>query len=353
MDPAPERLIREYTNEELEKAGYGSLVEVKNRTTAPVCQYVAANAAEFAQNSEGLKCVPDGPAFEALAAEYGYAIAPSLLHGAHTYGQRAFELRFESTVATINSSQSYWVRGTEGPPVAATNTASTQNKTPAPALALMGLSARKGLPFGFETGAFFGWLGQTSLFVPGVSVRWAPKEGFHDDLPGLLPDLSIGAQFRTITGTSKLSVYTTSIDVAVSKRIVVANALEFTPYLGGQRLIVAARSGALDLTPNVDAVEQCGFVGYDETKNRSKICANYDELPSGVRAPRSRDFINTATFDTKVTHRTRLVAGAQLRREHFIGAAEFAFDAIDPGSENVHTQAGRQMTFGLSAGALF
>ncbi len=340
MDPAPERLQREYTSDELTAAGYEDLIGQDSP-----CLVVAASAPTYAGRANGLPCRADGAAFSALAGEYGYAIAPTLLHGAHTYGQRSFDLRFESSIATINSSQSYWKLGTEGPPDPATHAASVRNKEPAPVLALYGVRAHKGLPFGFETGAFFGWLGQTSLFVPGVSVRWAPKEGFREDLPGLLPDLSVGVQFRTITGTTKLQAYTTSIDVELSKRIVVANALEFTPYLGGQRLIVATRSGSLDLTPNVDANDQCGFAGYDESRNHAKICSN------GVG--KNSDFANAHTYGTNVTYRTRVVTGAQVKREHFIGAAELAFDVAEPGGENPSLVGGRQLTFALSAGATY
>ena len=50
---------------------------------------------------------------------------------------------------------------------------------------------------------------------------------------------------------------------------------------------------------------------------------------------------------------TRLIAGAQVKREHFVGAAEVAFDVIDPGRENANLVGGRQLTFAVSAGASF
>lgn len=279
--------------------------------------------------------------FGALAGEFGYAIAPGILHAAHTQGQRSFELRFQASIATINSSQGYWKSGTEGPRDEARNQASIQNKDPDPVLQVYGLEARKPLPFGFETGVFFGWIGQTRLAVPGLSVRWVPKEGFRDDLLGILPDIAFGAAFRTITGSTKMNVYTTALDVEVSKRIILGSALEFTPYLAMQRLIVAARSGALDLTPDKDANQLCGFTGYDESRN--KTCANGSVS----------DFGQSRTYDTTMTHRTRAIGGVQLKRDHFVIAGEVAFDLTDPGGENANLSAGRQSTFALSAGATF
>jgi hypothetical protein len=341
MDPAPERLQRPYSDAELTAAGLPAELLGKGDVA---CQLVAAEPTRFVDGSGkpiALPCRSDAKSFANLAAEYGYAIAPPVLRGAHTFGQRAFELRFQTSIATINSDQSYWKLGTEGPRDEAKNQASVQNKDPSPVLAVYGVEARKGLPFGFETGAFFGWIGQTSLFVPGVSVRWVPKEGFRDDVLGLLPDVAFGAAFRTITGTSKLNVYTTALDVEFSKRITIASALEFTPYLAVQRLIVAGRSGSLDLTPNVDANQQCGFAGYNDS--REKICT------TGI----VNDFNNSVTYDTTVTHRTRTVGGIQLKRDHFVAAGEVAFDLFEPGSENGQLVGGRQATFALSAGASF
>lgn len=346
MDPAPERLQVPYTDEQLTAAGLPAELQGKGDVA---CQVVAANPSVYTDGSGkpiALPCRADTKAFAALAGEYGYAIAPGILRGAHTYGQKSFELRFQASIATINNGESYWKLGTEGPRDAAKNQASVQNKDPDPVVQLYGVEARKGLPFGFETGAFFGWIAQSSLFVPGVSVRWVPKEGFRDDVIGLLPDISFGAAFRTITGTTKMSVYTTALDVEVSKRITVASALEFTPYLAMQRLIVAGRSSALDLTPNVDANAQCGFSGYDASRN--KICSNRVNGYTLVN-----DFNNTTTFDTTVTHRTRTIGGVQIKRDHFVMAGEVAFDLTDPGSENANLTAGRQLTFALSTGASF
>lgn len=346
MDPAPERLQRPYSDAELTAAGLPAELSGKGDVA---CQLVAAEPARFVDASGkpiSLPCRPDAKSFANLAAEFGYAIAPPVLRGAHTHGQRAFELRFQTSIATINSDQSYWKLGTEGPRDEAKNQASVQNKDPSPVLAVYGVEARKGLPFGFETGAFFGWIGQTSLFVPGVSVRWVPKEGFRDEVIGLLPDIAFGAAFRTITGSSKLNVYTTALDVEFSKRITIASALEFTPYLALQRLIIAGRSGSLDLTPNVDANQQCGFVGYDDARN--KRCTN---AVNGF--PLVNDFNNSETYDTTVTHRTRTVGGIQLKRDHFVAAGEIAFDLFEPGSENGQLVGSRQATFALSAGASF
>jgi hypothetical protein len=378
MDPSPERLQLAPTEDDIRKAiGLGPDTPLPAAITRDnACQVIAASPGVFNTGSDfkgpnpdlqgggipsgnAFWCRPDAKSFANLAAEFGYAIAPPVLRGAHTYGQRAFELRFQTSIATINSDQSYWKLGTEGPRDEAKNQASVQNKDPSPVLAVYGVEARKGLPFGFETGAFFGWIGQTSLFVPGVSVRWVPKEGFRDDVLGLLPDVAFGAAFRTITGSSKLNVYTTALDVEFSKRITIASALEFTPYLALQRLIIAGRSGSLDLTPNVDANQQCGFTGYDSAekdptkRDRSKDCANTISGSNGKVYSLNGDFSNTVTYDTTVTHRTRTVGGIQLKRDHFVAAGEIAFDLFEPGSENGQLVGSRQATFALSAGASF
>ncbi len=87
---------------------------------------------------------------------------------------------------------------------------------------MVGLSARKGLPFGIDLGAMYSQVPGTDAKLYGGEVRWAP-------LPGgvATPAVAIRGTYVKLTGEDDLKADSQTIDVSISKGF-----LFFTPYAG-------------------------------------------------------------------------------------------------------------------------
>jgi hypothetical protein len=358
MDPTPERLV-------LQPAG------------APAsCQDIAANpeiavAAGGQPNSYG--CRPDNVAFRNVVSELGFAIAPTAFHPARTTGLGGFALTLEASFTHINADASstgadgsqtqYWHQGTQGSVDPNTNRSSIVNNSPDSLLALYSLKARKGLPLGFELTGSLGYLSNTTMWVIGGDVRWALLEGFRTGPFGYVPDISVGGGVRTLTGSPKLLLTTVGIDAQVSKPFTLADSAVLTPYIGYQRLIIFGNSTVVDTTPNVDALQQCGYAGnYDgETdpitggtlppEKRTGAPACRHKLSNG--ADNNADFNNNVTFDAVRIHRHRGIIGLNYRYEILYLAGQVIFDLTAPDAENSNVVGSRQWTTSLEAGVFF
>ena len=90
------------------------------------------------------------------------------------------------------------------------------------AVGVVGLSARKGLPFGVDIGAMYSQVPGTDAKLYGGEVRYAP-------LPGgvATPALAIRASYVKLTGEDDVDADSTSLDVSVSKGFAF-----LTPYAG-------------------------------------------------------------------------------------------------------------------------
>jgi len=297
-------------------------------------------------------CLPNNVAWSNVMSELGMAIAPATLHGARTSGIAGVVLSLEATLTSINSDSvdktgtQYWHRA-------------VQKGKPDSILQVYALNARKGLPYGFEIAGVFGYMASTSLLVEGGDLRWAPLEGFRTGPLGRVPDFSIGGGVRTLTGASTFSVTTLGIDGEVPKPITVADSAVVTPYLSAQRIIIFADSSNVDLTPGVDALQQCGWRGPNVPANPnghapydgSPLCQN--KLSNG--SPSSADFGNNRTFQKAQIHRWRGIVGASYRYEILSLAGQFAMDLTDPGAENANlgVSGDRQWSVSLAAGLAF
>jgi hypothetical protein len=324
------------------------------------CQSTAANpeaavAAGIQPNS--VPCRADDVAFANLTSELGFAMGGNAFHPAHTTGIGGFALTFEASFTGINangesvgkdgSRRKYWQDGTVGAKDAR-GAYPTRNTNPDGFLGLYALKARKGLPLGFEVAAQLGWLGNTSMWVPGADLRWAPLEGFRTGALGYLPDIAIGGGVRTLAGTGKLTLTTVGVDVQISKPIAIADVMKLTPYAGFQRLYVFADSNTVDLTPNVDAMQQCGFEGRDPTTG-APLCRN--TLSNGTAA--NGDFNNNVVFEKVRTHRNRMILGFNLRYEFVYFASQVLFDLTAPSDENPGLSGTRQWTLSFEGGVYF
>lgn len=90
------------------------------------------------------------------------------------------------------------------------------------AVGVVGLSARKGLPFGIDLGAMYSQVPGTDAKLYGGEIRWAP-------LPGgtATPAVAVRGSYTKLTGEDDIDADAKSVDVSVSKGF-----LFVTPYAG-------------------------------------------------------------------------------------------------------------------------
>jgi hypothetical protein len=300
-------------------------------------------------------CLPNNVAWANLMSELGMAIAPTAFHPARTTGYGGFTLALEATFTHINADATagglqYWHAGTRGATDPNTGRYGASNASPDSILQVYSLKARKGLPYGFELTGALGYVANTSLWVGGGDIRWSLLEGYRRGVLGYFPDLSVGGGVRTLLGASTFYLTTVGIDGELSKPFTLGDGGVLTPYVGAQRIIIFADSAAVDLTPGVDAYQQCGWTKNDP-QTGAPVCAN--TLPNGT--PNDGDFNNTTTFTRVRVHRWRGLAGIDYRYEVLHLAGQFAMDLTDPGAENANLgiSGERQWTVSLEAGVSF
>ncbi|MES2883884.1 MAG: hypothetical protein V4709_03715 [Pseudomonadota bacterium] len=87
---------------------------------------------------------------------------------------------------------------------------------------MVGLSARKGLPFGIDLGAMYSQVPGTDAKLYGGEVRWAV-------LPGgvATPAVAVRGSYVKLTGEDDLKANASTLDLSISKGF-----LFFTPYAG-------------------------------------------------------------------------------------------------------------------------
>jgi hypothetical protein len=350
MDPSPERLV----------------LQPPGLTGNFTCQSIAANpgAAVKAGLSpvSDFACRPDNVAFKNLVSELGSALAPSTMHGARTVGFGGFVLSLEAAYTHINANDTthansqtgyaggvpYWQLGTQG----STNANGSYNSTNSSPDSLIGvytLMVRKGLPMGFEIDGALGYVQDTSLWTLGADVRWAILEGFRTGIMGYVPDLAVGAGARTATGSSKMYLTTVGIDVELSKPITLADTGIITPYLGFQHLMIFGNSAVLDTTPNVNALQQCGYTG----RNPSSGAPNCSNNVPGTNQVNDGDFNNNVTFNPVQLNRERGFVGVTYRYELLYLGAQMLFDIVPPNSIDPDLDSNIQWTISLQAGVFF
>ncbi len=324
------------------------------------CQSIAANPTSApGGNPNNFPCSPDNIAFANLISELGFAMAPNAFHPARTTGFGGFILSVEASYTKINSDAfstavdgtktQYWHLGTRGPTDPNTKNFSSINDSPDSMLQVYALKARKGLPLGFEITGALGYLANTSMWMLGADVRWAPFEGFRTGAGGILPDISIGGGVRTVMGTDKFSLTTVGLDAQLSKPIPIASSFEITPWVGFQRLWVFGDSTVIDATPNVSAVDQCGYTGPDPVTGQP-MCKN--ALPNGQ--PNNGDFNNNIVFGKVRTNRNRGIIGLAFHWEKVWFAGQFLMDLTEPTADNqAFLNPTRQWTISTELGVHF
>ncbi|MBX3191466.1 MAG: hypothetical protein KF819_31010 [Labilithrix sp.] len=342
MDPTPERFV----------------IQPPNLPPGQTCQSIAADPGALV--SAGLRpqdfpCRPDNASFRNMVSELGFAIAPSAFYPARTTGVGGFTVSLEASYTRISpdrtadgGSAPYWRLGSRGSQDPNTKQFSIVNNAPDSVLQIYAVKARKGLPYGFELAGSMGYISNTTLWVGGGDIRWSLMEGFRTGALGLLPDVSVGGGVRTITGTSKFYLTTAGIDVKMSKAITLADSAQLIPTIGYQRVIIFGDSNVVDATPNVDALQQCGYDGPDPSTG-APTCRN--KLPNGQ--DNTVDFANTFTFQRVRVHRHRGILGLNYKYELIWLGSQIAFDITAPRDENAFLVGSRQWTLSFEGGVSF
>ncbi len=283
--------------------------------------------------SQFRRCRPNNAAFAKLISQYGAAIAPLASHTARTTGFGGYRFGITGAYTSIDSDAGYWKRGTQGPPDDTTGEASVENLSPDGVLQLYSINLAKGFPLGFELGAGFGYLVNTEIISGGGDIRLALFEGFREHIPGFIPDVGVGGGVRTITGTSEFKLTVASFDVTLSKPIPVAGTVSIHPHIGYQLLWIFGDSGLIDLTPNTDAIDHCGYLGDNNPATPDPDKDAYDGQPSCNGS--SADFNNNVVFSkVHFINRHRLNFGAALRYQMLWFGLHFLTDVVSPADAN-------------------
>jgi hypothetical protein len=174
---------------------------------------------------------PDQESFNSLTNELGLAFAPKFLAPAATLGEAGFEVGFETSLTTINSSELYWKNVTEG-------------GTPPSMLTTGQLHFRKGLPQSFEVGTTLTYLFLSQMFSAGAEVKWAINEGFY-----YVPDIAFRGAVNRTFATRDLDLTTAGFDAAMSKGFGLFGTTQLTPYAGYSMALVWASSRVINATP--------------------------------------------------------------------------------------------------------
>lgn len=193
----------------------------------------------------------DDNAWAGIANQLGVSMAPPVLTPARTLGPAGFYVGLEGWITNISGGRRFWKVGSEGDPTASIE---GENRSTATALYWQRLQIRKSFPLGFELGTSMAHLFGTTYWSLGVDIKWSILEGFRTGGEGFIPDLAVRGAVQTLLGESEFNLTIPSVEVILSKTIVIASAGTITPYLAVQNVWVLADSELVDLTPQQDAM---------------------------------------------------------------------------------------------------
>jgi len=145
--------------------------------------------------------------FKDLTADLGAALSYKAIRPAEPLGTLGFDIGFEVSSTSLESSALE----------AATGGEATSSRLLVPKLHIS-----KGLPFGFDVGAFYTSVPSSNIGLIGGELSYALLEG------GMIsPAVSIRGTFSRLTGVDQLDLSTKGLELSVSKGFAF-----FTPYAG-------------------------------------------------------------------------------------------------------------------------
>jgi len=274
-------------------------------------------------------CTADNAAFMRLVNQWGFALAPTAMHTAHTLGYGGFHFSIEALYTKIEPSAYYWKMGSRGERDPSSNTAAPFNNDVPGMVQQYSARVRKGLGFGLEVAGQVGFVPNSSMYTGGADVRLALLEGFRTGVLGILPDLSVGAGVRSMTGASALQLTTAGLDVQISKPLPLANQSVLTPRIGYQYVWIYGNSRVVDTTPATDALGYCGFTGSNTPANRDPAKPVSDGQPV-CAGGQPTDANNNVVFSDVRLQRHRMIFGVDYRYEFMQFGFQFITDIVDP-----------------------
>lgn len=309
----------------------------------------------------GNYCEPDHRAWARLATQYAMAIAPSGMHPARTTGYGGFDISVFGQFTTVSqpTGDRFLNLGTEGP--VENNRYGSQNNGPASVLQLWGLTARKGLPYGFELHGTIGHLMQTDYAVLMGGLRVAPFEGFRKWF-----DVSIGGAVSTLAGSAKIKITVPVVEVHLSRVFALGGQVTLQPYVGYQLAWFFIDSGVVDATPAVDGLASCAATPSSPAQRAAgdKGDFNCQSTSGGQLQPDPTNLSRLDLNNNMVFHRVhdfrrqRLLFGAMVRYEvvhlllHVLTDVQRPEDGAAEG-DNRLTGMPNQTTFAFAAGVSF
>lgn len=145
--------------------------------------------------------------FKDLTADLGAALSYKAIRPAEPLGSLGFDIGFEVSSTSLESSALE----------AATSGDATDSKLLVPKLHIS-----KGLPFGFDVGAFYTSVPSSNIGLIGGELSYALFKGGT-----VSPAVSIRGTFSRLTGVDELDLTTKGLELSVSKGFAM-----FTPYAG-------------------------------------------------------------------------------------------------------------------------
>jgi hypothetical protein len=191
--------------------------------------------APLAQVNDDGTITQDNAGFRSLSSEIGVLMAPKVVDPADSLGLSGFAVSADVSVNTLSGDASFWQDTTRGNP-----------GNVAPTLQVMG---RKGLWPGLEVGAGATHLFDSRMWTIAGYGKLALHEGFHH-LP--IPSIALRGMFSRLLGAKDIDITTISVGASLSHVFGVGSTFNVTPYAGYDALLVFARTGVIDATPNQD-----------------------------------------------------------------------------------------------------
>ncbi len=334
-----------------------------------LCQVQTADGGIYYNPKSGYRrCGTDDAAFGRLMSQWGFAIASTSMHPAKTTGYGGFELSLEGDFTKIDSNASYWKLGTQGQQDPSTKRFDSSNKNPDGIIQRYEMKIKKGFPFGLELIGAFGAVPHTNLVTLGADIRFSVLEGFRigTGFASYLPEIAVAGNVRTITGTQEFQLTVAGFNGEISKPIPMFGTMVLTPYVGYSWIRIFGDSGLIDMTPNSDAVNLCGFAGTNNPATNDPGKKTFDGQPVCTHGT-SADFNNTAVFNPIRLTRHRIDFGLQFRFQVVKIGGHFVIDAVNPADANPHDNSNKnavqtheilqgtpkQWTLGVDIGAIF
>jgi hypothetical protein len=183
----------------------------------------AASPVHAADNIDQINQLPQTQ-FRELSEDLGAALSYKAVTPAEPLGITGFDLGVEVTATKIRHTDA-WDRATSG---------SAPGTVYVPKLHL-----HKGLPLGFDIGAFYSSVPNSNIRLWGGELRYAIIRG-----GAATPALGVRGTYSKLSGVDQLDFHTTGLELTVSKGL-----LMFTPYAGlGREWISSKPVGVASLS---------------------------------------------------------------------------------------------------------